>query len=197
MKKNILILLLFLSCQLSVYSRILSPENSIRRVQFDYYFSTMSIDSIEIKLIDWNIKHNGYYGIDRKAFDQTFEYLKDSNQATLAYAKIHEKSTIELLAFLFDFSINPYPIEAIQLTPNEIQNQSIGFFNNCGIMDGTATNGDPLEIRGKIIIYTNNNCTTDIYLSNFSLDVLNYRFSMGEALYQFIQFINQNYNIQH
>ncbi len=153
------------------------------------------LDSVEIKLINWDVNFEEYYGIDRKAFDQTFEYMSNNslNNNSIAYVKIKDELSLDMFLSLIMWTIEPYPSEAISIFPNEILRRSKGYnTENHGIMQGSASNDDPLQIRGKITLYTPYGRRI-AYISNHSIDILNHRYRLGKALEELLLSIKFTY----
>lgn len=141
-----------------------------------------NIDSIEIKLINWD-KSDINFSISRCTFDQTFsELYDDKNNHNLVYLKILDKESISLLSIIVNYTLIPYPKEGVVLFPNQVldmeKNNSKEFI-------------DPLDIRGKIVFYTPNG-KIDAYLSQYSIDICNYRYSIGNTLSYFLYKLHHN-----
>lgn len=144
------------------------------------------IDSIEFKMVDVYGDHD-YFAIDRKAFDQTFDYLLD-NTDDRKYKVTHiitkDTIVISLLCELLKESI-PFPSEAVQITPNNAWRQSHGDEGNHGIYTDKNLNNDPLEVRGKIIIYSNGRQIVS-FISPLSIDILSHRYEQSNRMARFL-----------
>lgn len=181
MKKSIVsvIILLFISLTIvASESRLLSEKYGPSPIA--------KLDSVDIKLIYWDKYTDEYYGIDRKAFEQTFDYLYGDTIHHKSLVHIKIKDIVSLLMFhcLISWTIEPFPTDGISIYPNEIMRRSNGFDSNFGIMERKATNDDPLEIRGKLVLYTQDG-RIDAYISLRSIDILNHRYRLGKALEDF------------
>ena len=151
-----------------------------------------NIDSIEFKLIDIGGLYDVYFAIDRKAFDKTFDYLVE-NQAEHNYEIMHimtkDKQIISWYCELIKESV-PYPSEAVQITPNNAWRQSRGdSAENRGIYTNRLHNNDPLEVRGKIVIYYNVGQIV-CFVSKLSLDFKSHRYEQSYGHARFLYHLN-------
>lgn len=144
------------------------------------------IDSIEFKMVDVYGDYD-YFAIDRKAFDQTFDSLLDNTEDS-KYKVTHiitkDSIVISLICELLKESI-PFPSEAVQITPNNAWRQSYGYKGNYGIYTDKNLNNDPLEVRGKIIIYSNGRQIVS-FISPLSIDILSHRYEQSNRMARFL-----------
>lgn len=146
-----------------------------------------NIDSIEIKLVNWD-NTDVNYCIKRSSFDQTFAelYSKENKKHNIIYLKILDKVSISLFSIIINYTLIPYPQEGVILYPNEILEMEL--LNN---PLKNINNLDPLEIRGKITFYIKNGEPIDAFLSRMSIDICNYRYSIGNTLSYFLSKLGQ------
>lgn len=162
----------------------------------EYTPAITGIDSVEIKLINWDtpISMSEYYAIDRKAFDQTFEYLKNNGNNKLSYLKLTDSLAVSLFEILLNVTLEPFPSEGVIDTPTIVFRNSNGFDKNNGIITNQLKNKDPLEVRGKLIIYTN--CSKiEGYFSNLNIDILNHRYRLGNMFIEYFFMVSMKYKI--
>lgn len=141
------------------------------------------IDSIEIKVLELDRYIYDYFAIDRRAFDKTFDYLlehNDSNGYNIDYVLIKDSTLISRFCDYLKYN-RPFPAEAISITPNNAYRQSRGDTGNFGIYTERSQNNDPLEVRGKIIIYSNNE-VINCYMSHDSFDFKSHRYNQSSLL---------------
>ena len=126
--------------------------------QLKHLLKAENVDSVVIRTIDWDIFPFGFYTIDRKAFDELYQFiLTDSifkEKEGMSIDSIIIKD--DLSKFLFCAILNNLPKDEPQdamPSPDEIWEKCRGFEYNMGIMADGYYNGDPLCIRGQIRIY--------------------------------------------
>lgn len=142
-----------------------------------------NIDSIEIKLINWdNVDVD--YCIKRASFEQTFaKFHSLKNEHNLVHVKILDKESISLFSLIINYTLIPFPKEGVIIYPDELIEMSPS-------NDGEV-NIDPLKVRGKITFYTRNGNLINAFLSRTSIDICNYRYSLGETLSYFLSKLHQ------
>lgn len=144
------------------------------------------IDSIEFKFIDmWEV-HERYFAIDRKAFDDTFDYLKlnKTNHVLIDIVTCDSTHIAKIVEFFK--TLKPFPTEAIKITPYNVWRNSIGFNDtNFGIITQQEQAIDPIETRGKITLFSQNE-TIVCYCSMFSIDYKNHRYELSPGLFNFL-----------
>lgn len=146
------------------------------------------IDSIGFKLINFFQPFDEYFAIDRKAFDKTYDYLLEhDDSAELTYITTKDSTIISQLCEMLN-DIKPFPTEAVSITPNNAYRQSRGDTGYHGIYTDRRQNNDPIEVRGKIILYSGNE-TINCYLSTQSIDYMNYRYEISHRLYLFLFYL--------
>ena len=144
------------------------------------------IDSIEFKVVDIYGELD-YFAIDRKAFDKTFDYLLENTEEhkyKVTHIITKDSITISLLCGLLKESV-PFPSEAVLITPNNAWRQSHGDEGNHGIYTDKNLNNDPLEVRGKIIIYSNGRQIVS-FISRLSIDILSHRYEQSNRMARFL-----------
>lgn len=151
----------------------------------------IQIDSIEIKYVTFRDFRKAYFAIDRKAFDQTFEYLREVpyNGIQTNHIKSSDNRFISQFVTYFQTS-RPFSSEAMTITPRNAWRQSKGYNTNShGIIQSKAENVDPIEVRGKMSFFSNGkmiNC----FFSQFTIDYGNHRYEMPPELHYFLFFYN-------
>lgn len=144
------------------------------------------IDSIEFKLIDYFhiyiYTKSDYLAVDRKGFDEVFDYLieNDSNKQALIHITTADSTLISQFCDLLDESV-PFPSEAIITTPNNAYRQSRGGNN---IYTERTQNIDPIEVRAKVILY-HDDAVTNCYLSMRSIDYKAHRYALSKRMFDF------------
>lgn len=137
-----------------------------------------NVDSVEIKLINYGKCFDYYFGINRKSFDKTFEWMsrdsvaKEINQCIDVI--ITDKREIKTFMDLVNHLI-PFPPEGITLNPYEVWALDEEFENTHGIIFDRLLTKDPLEVRAKIVLYTHLGAIT-CFASNESIDIFDYRY---------------------
>ena len=115
------------------------------------------------------------------------------NQAEHNYEIMHimtkDKQIISWYCELIKESV-PYPSEAVQITPNNAWRQSRGdSAENRGIYTNRLHNNDPLEVRGKIVIYYNGGQIV-CFVSKLSLDFKSHRYEQSYGHARFLYHLN-------
>ena len=146
------------------------------------------IDSIEFKLVDFNAVD--YFAIDRKAFDSTFDSLlkKESSEHQIIHIMTADTNLISTFCGYLLKSV-PFPSEAVQITPNNAWRQSNGNVGSTGIYTDKRLNNDPLEVRGKIVIYHNGNPII-CFISRYSIDYKSHRYELSSEMHLFLYLLN-------
>lgn len=145
------------------------------------------IDSIEIKYVTFRNFENEYFAIDRKAFDITFEYLKEFPYKSIQTNHIKSSDNSFISQFIASFQTSrPFSSDAMTITPRNVWRQSKGYDTHShGIIRSKNETIDPIEVRGKISFFSNGriiNC----FFSQFTIDYGNHRYEMPIALYYFL-----------
>ncbi len=158
-----------------------------------------NVDSIVIRTINWFSVSFGYYGIDRKAFDELYQFISTDSvfreKEGMSIDSIIIKD--DLAKFLFCAIINNLPKDEPQdamPTPDEIWKRCKGFEFNMGIMTGGFYNGDPLEIRGQIRIYLKDGNIITAYMSRTLIDIFNERyiaFNLSSFIWKYISYMHK------
>lgn len=149
--------------------------------QLKHPLKAENVDSVVIRTIDWFVHPFGFYSIDRKAFDELYQFISADSifreKENMSIDSIIIKDNLS--KFLFCAIINNLPKDEPQEampTPDEIWERSKGFEYNMGIMVEGYYNGDPLETRGQIRIYMKNGDVITAYLSSTLIDIFNERY---------------------
>ena len=149
--------------------------------QLKHLLKAENVDSVVIRTIDWDIFPFGFYTIDRKAFDELYQFiLTDSifkEKEGMSIDSIIIKD--DLSKFLFCAILNNLPKDEPQdamPSPDEIWEKCRGFEYNMGIMADGYYNGDPLCIRGQIRIYMKGGEVITAYMSSTLIDIFNERY---------------------
>lgn len=148
----------------------------------------VGVDSIEIKLIDWNVVHRGYFAVERAYFDRTYDCLSlsgDSLKYELVHFKTGNKITIDLITAILNTTLEPFPSDGVFVSPNQAMRNSKKRKTDTGIIMDKNLTDDPLEIRGKMTIYIKEN-RIELYISYLSIDIFNNRYRIGQPLYHFL-----------
>lgn len=146
------------------------------------------VDSIQIMLINYGIPLNHYFAIDRQAFNQTFEYLKNDTSYNLVNLISNDPVFIDNFCKLMT-NLQPFPTEGIFITPNNVWRSCKGFKYNHGIILEYNPNIEPLEIRGKLILFSDEQ-NISCYFSNLSIDYKNHRYILSKTLSSFFLFLS-------
>ncbi|MBR6639936.1 MAG: hypothetical protein IKL35_06205 [Muribaculaceae bacterium] len=151
------------------------------KAQLKQQINAENVDSIVIRTINWSSISFGYYGIDRKAFDELYQFISTDSvfreKEGMSIDSIIIKD--DLSKFLFCAILNNLPKDEPQNampTPDEIWENCKGFEYNMGIMADGYYNGDPLEIRGQIRIYMKDGDVITAYMSPTLIDIFNERY---------------------
>lgn len=151
------------------------------KAQLKQQINAENVDSIVIRTINWFSVSFGYYGIDRKAFDELYQFISTDSvfreKEGMSIDSIIIKD--DLSKFLFCAILNNLPKDEPQNampTPDEIWEKCRGFEYNMGIMADGYYNGDPLEIRGQIRIYMKDGDVITTYMSPTLIDIFNERY---------------------
>lgn len=142
--------------------------------KLNFNITTSEIDSIIIKSINPNAT-SCFGGLiyDRGHFDEIFD--KFHHQPSIGdYAIricLRDWSEISMFIILLDQSV-PLDENEIKVWPNEIETKPDVDWSQP--LNRNMTN-DPIETRTKIIIYHNGEKLT-AFMSNFYIDILNYRY---------------------
>ena len=148
----------------------------------------VGVDSIEIKLINWTVVDNEYFAIERAYFDRTYDYLslsKDSLRHELVRFKTDNIITIDLITAILNTTLEPFPSDGVVVSPNQAMRNSKKRKTGTGIIINKDLTNDPLEIRGKITLYTKEN-KIDLFMSYLSIDIFNNRYRISQPLYHFL-----------
>lgn len=159
------------------------------------------VDSVVIRTVNWSILFETPFGVERKAFDDLYEFLSLNQEFQKSEGlRIDSiKITDELSKFIFCTMINALPIHEKNPNPlpDKILKKGKGFNQpNRGILYNLdwGQNGETLEIRGQIKIYKKNGAVIVGYMSHHLLDIFNERYS-ASTLSEFINdYIDWKFN---
>lgn len=179
MKKLFIIKLFLVGFTANILGQQLEPTAT-----HNYPFA--NVDSIEIKMIDWGVIHCTHFGIERAFFDETFNYLSEnSSKYQLIHFKTNKKIVIDLITSILNTTLEPFPSDGVFITPYQALRNSKKQNTETGIILNKHLTNDPLEIRGKISLYMQEN-TVDLFFSFLSIDIFNNRYRISQSLYHFL-----------
>lgn len=170
-KKLVLLLIVVLtfSVNLKLNAQLKQPINPLK------------IEKIKIQVI--NPTSVGTVSYDRKYFNSVFEYSK-LNEITAQW-ELKQTDEIYLFTLLINESI-PYKEERIKVYPNEVTTN----YENHNWLYGsyhTSETNDPIGTKMRISFYYKNGGQENLFASNHSIDIRNYRYLMTESMKMYFE----------
>lgn len=154
-----------------------------RSQDHDLHIDFSRVDSINIKLIDWWTTGFGYYGINRYQFDDAFSITKanrdkrEYKSISLFEITIKDKMSVYLFITILN-RLEPYKENKIKMLPAEVMERSKANTTKDGFMSGYSRNDDPIETRGKMVIFMQKE-EIIAYMSRTTIDIFNYSYKSG------------------
>lgn len=141
------------------------------------WIQPIEIDSITVKLIDPTAMGIGDICYDRVHFDEVFDYYELNRNLGIDSYCIHLVSLKEISLFLSILNSSiPLNSSMINVYPDQIRTLP-GIDWRKPLHNSPDITNDPIETRGKIMLYMHSGETVTAFFSMTALDIFNYRYS--------------------
>ena len=193
-KKTIILLLLLFIIGFSTHASNPIEEKNWKSKDFvdDFLFFgglTLEVDSIIIYGIDVESVGFGRISYRRDKMEEIYDHYKNNPKIPAARIKLDKRREIMMFLSMLKTMV-PLDSSEVKIKPEEIVDTRENWLRG----DGFGSN-DPMQTRGKIIVYNNNN-TQDIgYFSLFCsmIDMFGWRYHSGAALEKVILALTRRY----